>query len=642
MAPKAPQDLSNQSRDRCPPQHHPYRPQRQELVPKHIHSFAAGYHKLTWAAKMKRLVSLRPFVLDNSIRETTVVQLRGHTVKTKSGILEALQETGIKHVILAAFSELQRPEDVWLQNLGQRGLIPPDSYVFSEMVHDVVEGMPTSDIPTGLSRMKEYGVPGCILEMDLMCPRTDPQKFTEDLYKPFLMLRLDYIRSFSPGGNIFINYRDGLVAWKSPVGRRRMLLFTHLLCTLQPRIAGILFEDGTGEYWPEDIGEMCFGLRRTMDDFGWEDGHILAHFHKGYGLAEAAVLAALGAGATGLWGAVCEEGAGVGHASSLMMLTNLARLGNPHCATMYNLPKLYQAAVKVTQLVTHAEPYSKQELYGERACDQLWDRGAMMGSGEAFDLAGLLGRNRPVRMTSFCTAPMMQAHLTALFGPHDWNPLILRAMVVEMHEDLVEGRSLVYQTDAGAFDLYQRAGGVEFLEEMEAKVLRSQYDGPVVRALRERCAGVLDPDGEAMTYADFSRTFLDRYADRYPPEQMSQVLTFLDINADGDIQLSELLVWVHWQLQQSGSVETQSWGRDGALPPPESVLDHVLDAVFMGHIFPQVRPPLCHLSQFCLFGQDFAGLWGGGRIPTDKTNENLVDRCSCQKCYLMESGASFR
>mmetsp|Transcript_22808 Transcript_22808/g.41063 ORF Transcript_22808/g.41063 Transcript_22808/m.41063 type:complete len:340 (-) Transcript_22808:16-1035(-) len=272
-----------------------------ELVPKHIHSFTAGYHKLTWAAKMERLVSLRPFVLDNSIRETTVVQLRGHTVKTKSGILEALQETGIKHVILAAFSGLQRPEDVWLQKLGQRGLIPPDSYAFSEMVHDVVDGMPTSDIPTGLSRMKEYGVPGCVLEMDLMCPRTDPQKFTEDLYKPFLMLRLNYIRSFSPGGNIFINYRDGPVAWKSPVGRRRMLLFTHLLCTLRPRIAGILFEDPTGECWPEDIGEMCFGLRRTMDDFDWEDGHILAHFHKGYGLAEAAVLAALGAGATGLW-----------------------------------------------------------------------------------------------------------------------------------------------------------------------------------------------------------------------------------------------------------------------------------------------------------------------------------------------------
>jgi hypothetical protein len=57
----------------------------------------AYYNQLMSAAsesseKLNVLKNLIPFVLDNSIRESTVGQLRGHTVEDKNAILTALKE----------------------------------------------------------------------------------------------------------------------------------------------------------------------------------------------------------------------------------------------------------------------------------------------------------------------------------------------------------------------------------------------------------------------------------------------------------------------------------------------------------------------------------------------------------------------
>ena len=43
------------------------------------------------------------FVLDNSLRETTVASLYGHTVEGKYRVLEAVRAAGMRHLILGAF-----------------------------------------------------------------------------------------------------------------------------------------------------------------------------------------------------------------------------------------------------------------------------------------------------------------------------------------------------------------------------------------------------------------------------------------------------------------------------------------------------------------------------------------------------------
>lgn len=46
--------------------------------------------------KQERLKSMDFFVLDNSIRESTVAQLRGHTIEKKKKIFEQIKKCGIR------------------------------------------------------------------------------------------------------------------------------------------------------------------------------------------------------------------------------------------------------------------------------------------------------------------------------------------------------------------------------------------------------------------------------------------------------------------------------------------------------------------------------------------------------------------
>jgi len=54
--------------------------------------------------KRARLKDLDLIVLDNSIRESTVGQLRGHTLENKWKIYNEVQKCGFKFIIVAAFS----------------------------------------------------------------------------------------------------------------------------------------------------------------------------------------------------------------------------------------------------------------------------------------------------------------------------------------------------------------------------------------------------------------------------------------------------------------------------------------------------------------------------------------------------------
>ncbi len=74
------------------------------------------------------------------------------------------------------------------------------------------------------------------------------------------------------------------------------------------------------------------------------------------------MLEALASGATGIWCGVSREGAAVGHCSSTVTLTNLARLGNKNILKQFSIPALRAAAVAVTRSTTGHDPNEHEEV----------------------------------------------------------------------------------------------------------------------------------------------------------------------------------------------------------------------------------------------------------------------------------------
>ena len=83
--------------------------------------------------KYQVLRDLDIFVLDNSIRESTVGQLRGHTLESKWQIYDEVKKLGFKHTIVASFSHMTRVDDVFVQQLRDKGEDPEGLWVFSEI-----------------------------------------------------------------------------------------------------------------------------------------------------------------------------------------------------------------------------------------------------------------------------------------------------------------------------------------------------------------------------------------------------------------------------------------------------------------------------------------------------------------------------
>ena len=64
------------------------------------------------AVKRETLRNLDCFVLDNSIRESTVGQLRGHTLENKWKVYEEVKKCGFNNIVVASFAHMTRVDDL--------------------------------------------------------------------------------------------------------------------------------------------------------------------------------------------------------------------------------------------------------------------------------------------------------------------------------------------------------------------------------------------------------------------------------------------------------------------------------------------------------------------------------------------------
>ena len=425
--------------------------------------------------KRQVLKDLDCFVLDNSIRESTVGQLRGHTLENKWKIYNEVKRCGMKHIIVAAFSHMTRVDDEFIRQLSERGEDFSTLYAFTEITETINKDgvLDVQSIPVGLEKMKTFGLRNPVIEIDLVDPRVDWNgRSTIDDYCHFLRKRIEWaIKHLYHEPNVFINIRDFPLAMQE--NPERVFTLVKYLAGLPPvqRPLGVIFEEILGQFMPEELGIWTSALRGVLDNNGWGSCKVLVHIHEKWGLADIAALTCLSNGANGVWASICEEGAAVGHACSSITLMNLVRMGNKIVQERYICTELRRAAAEITKVTTGEAPHPKQVLYGERALDMVFELGSI-GQAEngSFDVATFFGEKPPRRMSTLASLEMIRDRLVELFGENQQFTIeMAEKMKKLMIEDLTNNRKEEYMSKVGLALLFDRSGG-KITEEMRKSI----------------------------------------------------------------------------------------------------------------------------------------------------------------------------
>ena len=211
--------------------------------------------------KRARLKDLDLIVLDNSIRESTVGQLRGHTLENKWKIYNEVKKCGFKFIIVAAFSHMTRVDDTFLRELVDSGEDVSNLFAFTEVMEAVNDGIPdTKTTPVGLSKMKSLGLINPIIEIDLAIDSINWEVFTVQDMCQLLSERIKWSRqTLSPNAKIMVNLRDFPDSMVYQM--ERLFTVVDFLGSLHAteRPFGLLFEEPTGKFLPEEVGAWTAG-----------------------------------------------------------------------------------------------------------------------------------------------------------------------------------------------------------------------------------------------------------------------------------------------------------------------------------------------------------------------------------------------
>ena len=516
------------------------------------------------AKERQTLRDLDCFVLDNSLRESTVGQLRGHTVENKMKIYEEVKKCGFKHIVVAAFSHMTRVDDVFIQQLVDQGEDMSTLYSFTEVTEGVKDGVPdTTTIPVALRKMKTLKLRNPIIEIDLADKSIDwENKFTPQNMCELLLQQIDWtLDNLSSDARIFVNLRDFPFAMRDAL--ERVLTVVHYLASLPSgkRPFGLMYEEPTGNFLPEEVGAWTASVRRVMDSCGWQSGKLLVHVHKKWGLAETVQLECLCNGANGIWSSICEEGAAMGHACSSITLMNLVRMGNRHVINRYNCTELRSAAANITEITTGSGPHPKQVVYGDRALDMTFDFGGIAGghvkTGE-FNMAKFFGVDPPIRINTLASTNMIHKRLVDLFGEDpQFTESIAQRMKEVMIEDLSTNRKEEYMSKAGLAVLFDRSGG-KMTAKMRDEIDKMELSGSHSKQLIEEVRDIWDTwdlrddvqDDDALQFDSFYNGFMAPYFGCFRCDDTKRGLQAIDMDNDGCVDWSEFQVYLKWALNE--------------------------------------------------------------------------------------------
>eukprot|EP00937_MAST-01D_sp_MAST-1D-sp2_P003606 g3606.t1 len=506
--------------------------------------------------KLERLRTLDCFVLDNSIRETTVGSIRGHIPADKHRILELVDTCGFKERVIAAFGDHRRADNKFVEELVESKADLSTSWCFSEQYDRMEAGLPVLDTPHGMAMAEQYAIPNLILERNIVCRQTNWSLWSEEEELQMFTRRLEAARR-SGMRRVFINFRDFCTACAENMPR---VLSTarHLaaLARASPGLPlGIIWEEPTGKYFPFEIVDWVSSVRAAMDDAGWEDGHLLVHIHRGYGMAEATVIECLAAGCTGIWCATCVNGAATGHACSAITLTNLARVGNDKVRAAYSLPAVRRCAIEVSKIVTGAAPEPQSEVYGERALETVFDASAGMAGDDPGEINRKIFevKGTRLRISTMSSPGMFKKKFEDTFG-QPVQLAVCEKMRATVHEDLVSGRKEEYNTSTGLLELYERAGGEVTDKMVERSVNEAGFKHHrVVLELKAAWEATVRKGGDeaqTMPFRLFYDSFMGHFVPCYSCNLAKVIFDELDVTHDGQLDWLEIENRACWAIDE--------------------------------------------------------------------------------------------
>jgi len=530
-----------------------YQPQIRE-VNKNVQAFSG---------KRKTLQELDLFVLDNSLRETTVGQLRGHTIENKWAIYKEVKRIGFKHIIVGSFSHMTRVGETFIRQLKEAGEDTELMYSFTELVETYVNKIPQNDIPIALIKLKDLGIKNVIIECDLVYHGIDYKKFTSDQFCNLLKHRFDWIRNnLSRDARILVNLRDLPDCMvKKP---SRLFKVINFISSLPPdeAIFGIVFEE-SGKYFPEELGVWTRAVRKEMDRCGFTSGHLLVHVHQQWGMVNSTQMECLANGANGIWAGLCEEGAAMGHACSCVTMMNLVRMGNQNVINNYNCARLRSAAQNVTQITTGKPAHPKQAIYGARSLDVVFGMDQFTPNSKEFSLAEFIGEEPVMRITTLASPGMITTRLTNLYGEHpDFTKDMANKMLEVMLQDLQNNRKEEYHSIVGLALLFDRSGG-KLTAEMAEAIARVEPKQEYLKELISQVRCMWDEwdlrDGEKDDQLDFDafyNGFMSPYFGCYRCDETKRALSAIDMDCDGKVDWNEFAVYLKWAGNQYPDITT--------------------------------------------------------------------------------------
>ncbi|VDI59828.1 Hypothetical predicted protein [Mytilus galloprovincialis] len=493
--------------------------------------------------KYQVLKDLDLFVLDNSIRESTVGQLRGHTIENKWKVYDEVKKCGFKHTIVASFNHSTRVDDVFIKQLADRGEDRAGLWAFSEITDAIKKKVPdTERIPVGLRKMKEAGLYNVIFEIDLGDSTYDFDRFTTKEMCALLKKWVDWVfENLSTEAKVFVSFRD--LPDAMPTDSERVFEVTDFLCKLP--LFGLMFEEPRGQSLPEECGTWAKHIRKVMDANNF-NGHLLVHVHEKFGYCDVVALQVLMDGANGIWASVIKEGAAMGNAPSIITILNLIRMGNKRVLKKFNCTYLRKAAINMTRVTTGVDPHIKQPVYGARALDFVYDLNP-----EEFDFADFF------RGTSSYSNnhPFISEN-----GPNkneDFTIERANLMKEVMLEDLRANRKEEYMSKCGLAVLFDRSGGKltdEIRDEIANDPMKTPHGQNLLKEIRERwdewdLKDKVQGDN-LLDYDSFYNGFMAPYFACYRCNDTKKALQALDMDIDNSVDWSEFCVFLKWAMKQ--------------------------------------------------------------------------------------------
>ena len=515
--------------------------------------------------KREKLRELDFFILDNSIRESTVGQIRGHTVEDKKKIFLNVKRCGMHSTVVAAFSHMTRVDDQFCQWLKDEKEDFSKLYSFSEVTDGLKDGVYDADaIPITLQKNKKYGIYNTIFEVDLDDPDCKwGTKYTVDDMCTLISKRMDWVyNNINEKARIFLNFRDFPSVMSNAPGR--LLALVQFLAKMPPekRLFGLAFEDFMGESLPAELEAWTASVRRVMNSNNWSAGKLIVHIHQKWGFQTASTLDCLSAGADGVWSSLCEEGGVIGHACTTVVLMNLIRLGNRKVLNTYNCKEFRKAAIEVTRITTGRDPHPSQVVYGERSLDLVL---SSMGVG-SFNLGDFFRECTANRITTLASPDMIKDRLICLFGHNPQFTIeMAESMKLKMLEDLraVPPRKEEYMSKVGIALLFDRSGG-KLTEDMCKAISQVTTQDPHHKALIQEIrqlwehwnSAELQLGEDQLPYESFYHGFLARYFGCSRSSETRKALQAIDMDNDGFVHWNELMVYIKWALHEYPEVKT--------------------------------------------------------------------------------------